>query len=135
MTVLLDTSALIALTNSADKWHPWATDRLSEWKTQAPLIITEVVYAEASVALPMRADMDAIVQTFGLDLVSCSLDALFDAGKAFHVYKNQNKGPKCGVLPDFFIGAFALREGILLATTNPKDFETRFPGIQVDKPI
>jgi len=134
MTVLLDSGAVIALANDTDPWHGWASQRLSVWKTQSPLIITEVVYAEASVAMASRVEMDAIVASFALELVPCSLDSLFDAGKAYSKYKGQNKGPKLGVLPDFFIGAYALRESVLLATTNPKDFSNRFPGILLDNP-
>jgi len=81
-----------------------------------------------------QAQMDEAVASLGLDRLPCSDAALFRAGIAFRKYKNENKGPKLGVLPDFLIGSVAEAAGLPLLTTNPKDFAGYFPDLEIIRP-
>jgi predicted nucleic acid-binding protein len=134
MTTLIDTNIVIALMNTQDPHHTNVLAKANELRALGPLIVSDMVYCESSVALPRQVDMDEAVTRLGLDRVGPSDNALFIAGKAFQLYRDVNKGPKPGVLPDFLIGATAEAMGLPLLTTNPKDFVAYFPKVTIIRP-
>ncbi len=134
MTTLLDTNIVIALLDQKDHFHAWAVESLEALRTDGPTILSDIVYCEVSVAMESREQMDEAIASLGLDRIPCSDEALFRAGKAFKKYKDENKGPKLGVLPDFIIGAQADAEGIRLCTTNSKDYVRYFPDLDLIVP-
>lgn len=133
MTVLLDTSILIALMNAKEGLHGWSTTEFRRAKQKGPTAICDIVYCEASVALPSKADIDAVVGALSLERVKISDDALFRAGKAFLVYR-RNRGLKPRMLPDFLIGAVAEETQCELMTNNADDFRKYFPSVQLIVP-
>jgi hypothetical protein len=58
---------------------------------------------------------------------------LFLAGKAFQTYRARG-GSKTGVLPDFFIGAHAVAEGISLLTRDTRRYRSYFPTVSLITP-
>ena len=50
--------------------------------------------------------------------------------RAFRQYRRQG-GTKTGVLPDFFIGALALAEGLQLLTRDAGRYRSYFPDIDL----
>lgn len=134
MTTLIDTNIVIALLDSDDAFHDWAVAKLETRKAEGPVVISDIIYCEVSVAMNEQAEMDEAITRLGLDRLSCSDTALFRAGVAFKKYKDENKGPKLGVLPDFLIGSVAEEAGLPLLTTNPKDFTGYFPTLKIIRP-
>jgi len=134
MTTLIDTNIVIALLDDQNIHHQWTVNKTGELKQHGPLIVSDVVYCESSVAMARQEDMDEAIIRLGLDRITASDSALFIAGKAFKRYRDTNKGPKTGVLPDFIIGATAEAMGLPLLTINPKDFAGYFPGVTLIKP-
>jgi predicted nucleic acid-binding protein len=134
MTTLLDTNIVIALLDQNHHFHAWAVENLEALKTDGPAIVSDIVYCEVSVAMESKEQMDEAITSLGLDRITCRDEALFRAGKAFKRYKDENKGPKMGVLPDFIIGALADAEGIPLWTTNSKDYVGYFPNLDLIVP-
>jgi len=135
MTTLIDTNVVIALLDAENTHHAWVVEKTGELKQEGPLILSDMVYCESSVAMSRQEEMDEAIDRLGLDRVSASDNALFIAGKAFKRYRDVNKGPKTGVLPDFIIGATAEAMGLPLLTTNPKDFVGYFPGVALIRPV
>ena len=132
LTVLVDTNIIIALLNHEDKHHEWAAETFAHFKASSPpLIISDIVYCEASVAMNSVDDMNEAVASLGLERLSPNEIALFSAGKAFHTYKKDNKGPKNGVLPDFLIGAMAEALEIPVMTADPKHYINYFENLEV----
>ena len=134
MTTLLDTNIVIALLDHEHRFHAWAVEQFEALKADGPTIVSDIVYCEVSVAMESREQMDEAIASLGLDRIPCGDEALFLAGKAFKKYKDDNEGPKLGVLPDFIIGALADAEGIRLWTTNSKDYVGYFPDIDLILP-
>lgn len=134
MTTLLDTNIVIALLDQEHFYHAWAVERLEGLRTDGPTIVSDIVYCEVSVAMDSKEQMDEAITSLGIERIACSDKALFRAGKAFKKYRDENKGPKPGVLPDFIIGAVADAEGIPLWTTNGKDFVGYFPELDLIVP-
>lgn len=135
MTILVDTNIIIALLNHGDKHHAWAAQTFAQLKAESPpLIISDIVYCESSVAMKSVEDMEAAVLSLGLERLSANELALFRAGKAFHTYKKDNKGPKTGVLPDFLIGAMAEALNVPIMTADPKHYTNYFENLEVIEP-
>lgn len=134
MTVLLDTSVLIGLIKPSDGWHKWATEKFPQSKQDGPLLLADVVFAEWSIAMRDRKEVDTTIAELGLQRYRCTDDALYRAGQAFREYKDTRKGQGKRVLPDMIIGAIAEVENIPLATTNPADFTSYFPHVQLIAP-
>lgn len=131
MTTFLDTNILVYLLDKNSSKHEWAKTITAERRSQGPLIISDIVYSEFSVALQSQADTDAAIDSLALERLPFSNESLFLAGKAFKLYKEENAGPKNNVLSDFLIGAQAAAAGIPLITMNARDFEPYFPSIQL----
>ncbi|WP_404421790.1 type II toxin-antitoxin system VapC family toxin [Thalassospira australica] len=134
MTTLLDTNILIAMLDDNNYFHRWALEKFDELKTEGPMLISDIVYCEASVGMESQEAMDTAIYRLGIDRIPSSNKSLFRAGRAFKRYKQENHGPKLGVLPDYTIGAIAETEGIPLLTTNPSDYVGYFPEIEIIKP-
>jgi predicted nucleic acid-binding protein len=121
MTTFLDTNVVIALLND-------------KRKGDGPAIVSDIVYCEISIAMKDIAELDEAIVRLGLERLRCNDAALFRAGRAFKHYREINKGPKLGLLPDFLIGAVAEVSGAPLMTTNSKDFVGYFPKMGVISP-
>lgn len=134
MTTFLDTNIIIALLDKKHSYHAWSVAELVRRKAEGPTIISDIVYCEASVGMQDQASLDAAILQLGLERYRSKDAALFRAGEAFKKYKNENKGQKLGVLPDFLIGAVAEIEGTPLMTINSKDFTGYFPNLTLISP-
>ena len=135
MPVLIDTNVFIALLDEENPHHKWAVEKYNKYKSESPpLVISDIVYCEASIGMPDIEAMNAAVKELGLDRISAKNEALFEAGRAFIKYKDVNKGQKNGVLPDFLIGAIAADKEIPIITADPKPYIHYFNGLEVIKP-
>jgi predicted nucleic acid-binding protein len=91
------------------------------------LAINPVVYAELSIGFQRIDEVEAILAATEVGIEEIPRPALFFAGKAFRDYRARG-GAKTGVLPDFFIGAHAVIEGIGLLTRDARRYRT-YPSI------
>lgn len=133
MTTIFDTNALIAMLDDSEPHYEWAVAQLEDCKAQGVVVIPDIVYSELSVGMATKAEIDDVIQTLGLERLPAKDDALFNAGKAYKLYKSR-KGAKTNVLPDFLIGAAAEYENAPLVTANAKDFAGYFPNVQLIAP-
>lgn len=131
MTTFLDSCIFIALLNESDRLHDWSVEAVIKCKEIGPAIISDIVYCEVSVAMRSRAELDQALADLSLERVRLTDEALFRAGKAFKRYREENKGRKLGVLPDFLIGAMAEVHSAPLITDNKRDFIGYFPSINI----
>lgn len=142
MTALFDTSALIGLTNPDDEWTAWAKEQFIILKTQGPVILLDIVYAETSAGMADKHAIDTAIFDLGLQRYPGNDEALFRASRAMLLYrerKAKNKATSSDplqkrVLPDMIIGAVAEVEGIPLVTANAGDFKSYFPTITLIEP-
>ncbi len=130
MTTYVDTCVLIdAIDEDADH-HQWSVDRLNEAKEVGPVFVSDAVYSEFSVAMDSVDEVNQVLTVLNLQRCSYSEHDLFDAGKAFLAYR-QNQGTKSNVLPDFFIGALARNNAKPLITRDVQRFATYFPEAEL----
>lgn len=135
MSTFVDTNILIYMLDpKTTKLHVWSRRLFEDRKARGPIIISDIVYCELSAGMPDQSTVDAAVRNLGLERIRGNDAALFRAGEAFKRYKNEHKGKKTNVLPDFIIGAVAEIERTPLLTANPGDFAGYFPNLRLIHP-
>jgi predicted nucleic acid-binding protein len=130
---LVDTNVLFDLVTDDAIWADWSARQLRILSVRETLIVNPVVYAELSVGYDRLDEVDAALAEAGVALVEIPRAALFLAGKAFQSYRARG-GTRTGVLPDFFIGAHAVVEGLSLLTRDIRRYRSYFPTITLITP-
>jgi predicted nucleic acid-binding protein len=130
---LVDTNVLFDLVTDDPIWADWSARQLRILSARGALIINAVVYAELSIGYDRIDEVDAALDSAGVELVEIPRVALFLAGKAFQTYRARG-GTKTGVLSDFFIGAHAVVEGVSLLTRDSRRYRSYFPSIMLITP-
>jgi predicted nucleic acid-binding protein len=130
---LVDSNVLIDVFADDPIWFNWSTTRLGEAARSGPLLINDVVYAEASIRYRSIERFDAALARTGITVVRMPRMALFLAGKAFAQYRNAG-GSRTGVLPDFFNGAHAQVEQLPLLTRDVRRYRSYFPTVELIAP-
>lgn len=130
MTTFVDTSVIIPLLDEEAEHHAWCRGQIES--ADRPIVVSDIVYAEVSVGLDRREDVDEALSRFQFLRVGYSDDALFRAGKAFLAHCRN--GGRQRLLPDFLVGALADSEGEPLLTRDPGKVRTYFPDVQLIAP-
>ena len=130
---LVDSNVLIDVAADDTHWFDWSIAQIEQARRTGPLLINDIIYAEASVRYGNMIDYDSFLQRIGASHVPIPAGALFLAGKAFAEYRRV-RGTKTGVLPDFFIGAHAVTSGLPLLTRDVRRYRTYFPRIDLIAP-
>lgn len=125
---LVDTNVLFDLVTDDPIWADWSARQLRIWSAHGTLVVNPVVYAELSVGYDRIDEVDAALDAARVELIEIPRAALFLAGKAFAKYRARG-GTRTGVLPDFFIGAHAVVQGIGLLTRDSRRYRAYFPTI------
>ncbi len=130
---LVDSSVILDVFENDPVWADWSEAALATYATQLPLFINPVIYAEVSIGFQRIEELEEAIAGCGLRMLPMPKEALFLAGKAFLKYRRR-KGSKASPLPDFFIGAHAAVEGLLLLTRDVKRIKTYFPTVKTVSP-
>lgn len=128
--VLIDTNVIVDLFKADPDWMHWSATQLDLARTQQPLCVNIVVYAELCSHRQTQSQIDSFLQDMDIQIAAISTTAALAAAQAFLLYR-QRGGGKTGVLPDFFIGAQAQAEGWTLLTRDAARYKTYFPDIQL----
>ena len=134
MTTFVDTNVVIYLLDSRSKFHDWSFTEFTKAKEQGPVILPDIAYAELSIGMDSKEATDEALAELSLERLPCSDASLYRAGRAFIKYRDENKGIKANVLPDFLIGAQAEVMGAPLLTANEADFLKYFSTIKLITP-
>jgi predicted nucleic acid-binding protein len=131
--VLVDSSVILDVFENDPVWADWSEATLGSYSTRLPLFINPVVYAEVSIGFERIEQLEEAFAGCGLRMLPIPKEALFLAGKAFLKYR-RHRGNKASPLPDFFIGAHAAVEKLLLITRDVKRIKTYFPTVETISP-
>jgi predicted nucleic acid-binding protein len=130
---LVDSNVLIDVFGKDPDWWHWSLSQMDEAKLSGPLLINDVIYAEASTRYRTIERFDAALAAAGVTVVAIPREALFLAGKTFIKYRDAG-GPRRGVLPDFFIGAHAAVQRLSLLTRDVSRYRSYFPAVELIAP-
>src|SRR5688572_24448483 len=106
MATLVDSNILLDILDEDDEWMDWSASMLDRAARQGPLVINQLIYAEASITLDTVEELDEALPAPYFVRESVPWEAAFIAGKAFAAYRRHG-GSKRSPLPDFYIGAHA----------------------------
>lgn len=130
---LVDANVLLDIFTADPRWLAWSLGRLERAKLDGPLLINDVIYAEASTRYGNVAAYERALASVGVAIAPMPRDALFLAGKAFLRYRAAG-GARSNVLSDFFIGAHAAVGGLPLLTRDTTRYRTYFPTVHLITP-
>ncbi len=96
-------------------------------------MINSIIYAELAAAFESAADLDRWLDPAVFQRLSLPYAAGWLGAQAFVKYRRAG-GTESSPLPDFYIGAHALAEGLTLATRDESRYRTYFPGLRLITP-
>ena len=87
MTTFVDTNVLIDLLEPESEHHTWSKEALEAAKLNGPVIVSDAVYSEFSVAMDSVEATNQALDSLALVRVGYSDVVLFNAGKAYAAYR------------------------------------------------
>lgn len=131
--VLVDSNVLIDVRTEDPVWFEWSAQALSDAADRYQLAINPVIYAEVSVDADRIEDLDAELPENEYRRLPLPYEAGFLAGKAFLSYRRAG-GERRSPLPDFYIGAHAAVQGLVLLTRDAARYQTYYPKLDLIAP-
>ena len=135
MTVgsLVDSNVLLDVLTEDEEWLAWSMGALADAADAGPLYINPIIYAEVSVRFARVEDLEDALPPMDYRRADLPWDAAFLAAKAFASYRRRG-GSRSSTLPDFFIGAHAAVEDLMLVTRDATRYRSYFPTLRVTAP-
>lgn len=130
---LVDTNVLLDVLTEDAAWQGWSQQSLATAIEDGPLFINPIIYAEVSVRFSQIEDLEAAFPAQDYRRLALPWEAAFLAGKAFVAYRRRG-GSRSSALPDFYIGAHAAVEGLVLLTRDAGRYRTYFPDLHLVTP-
>jgi predicted nucleic acid-binding protein len=129
--VLVDTNVLLDISTKDPIWFAWSCAQLEPIINTGEAAINPIIYAELAPAYSTAADLDANLVPFeDFRRLPLPYAAAFPAARAFAAYRRAG-GTRTSPLPDFFIGAHAEVENLIILTRDPIRYRTHFPNVKL----
>ena len=119
ISYLVDSNVLLDLMTRDPVWLDWSRDALRAATRDGRLLINPVIYAELSMAFDTIEALDETLDRARITSTAVPPPALFLAARVYQRYR-QRGGKRTGVLPDFFIGAHAAVDRLILITRDTR---------------
>jgi predicted nucleic acid-binding protein len=131
--VLVDSNVLLDVLEEDPVWYGWSSESLASAAEHSTLAINPIIFAEISIGFNRIEELEDAVPAEVFQRHSVPWEAAFLAGKCFVSYRRAG-GDRRSPLPDFFIGAHALVEGMALLTRDVARYRTYFPKLRLIAP-
>jgi hypothetical protein len=129
MITAVDTSVLLAVLKGEDDAEQWA-ERLARCRAGGDLVLCDVVAAELFALLLDDAKFKRTLSEFSIGYSPISIEAACLAGRIFRSYRREG-GPREHLVPDFLVGAHAVRQADQLAAVDRGYLRRYFPRLRV----
>lgn len=130
---LVDSNVLLDILTEDRTWFEWSSGALARSAEQGPLVINPLIYAEVSIGFDRIEELDGALDPAVFQRRPLPWEAAFLAGKCFLRYRRRG-GSRSSTLPDFYIGAHALVEGLTLVTRDATRYRTYYPRLALIAP-
>jgi len=130
---LVDSNVLLDVLTEDDRWLDWSFDALATAAELGPLYINPIIFGEVSIRFSRVEDVDTALPSSDFRRLPLPWAAAFLAGKAFVQYRT-SRGTKTSTLPDFFIGAHAAVDQLVLLTRDASRYRSYFPTVELMAP-
>jgi len=131
--ILVDTNVFVDIWSRDARWAPWSEAALADAADAGPLGVNPVIYAELSLGFERESQLEDALAGAGVRRLALPYRAAWPAAQAFAAYRKRGGGRRTP-LPDFFIGAHALVEGLSILTRDPRRYRTYFPEVALIAP-
>ncbi len=133
MKILVDSSVLLDVLTQDPDWAAWSEEKLTAHAERDLLAINPIIYAEVSAHFSTIEELDEALSPEDFQRLPLPYEAGFLAARCFLLYRRRG-GQKHAPLPDFYIGAHAATDGLMLLTRDVSRYRTYFPSIQLIAP-
>lgn len=130
---LVDANVLIDVATHDKRWFGWSRQALVEAADRGLLAINPIIYAELGVNYQSARELDGAFPERDFARLPLPYEAAHLAGRTFLAYRRAG-GARRSPLPDFYIGAHAVVEGLRLLTRDARRYRTYFPGLALVAP-
>lgn len=129
---LVDSNVLLDLFTRDPTWSGWSADHLAEAFDRGPVVVNQIIYAEASLRFSTVEALDAAL---GDRFVRGNLPwaAGFLAARCYRDHRRRG-GARTSTQPDFLIGAHATVLGMRLLGRDTARYRTCFPRVELISP-
>ncbi|HOP41735.1 MAG TPA: type II toxin-antitoxin system VapC family toxin [Geobacteraceae bacterium] len=131
--VLVDSNVLLDILEEDPVWYGWSSEALAAAAEDSNLAVNPIIFAEVSIGFNRIEEVDEALPADVFQRLPLPLEAAFLAGKSFLYYRRAG-GNRRSPLPDFFIGAHALVDGMTLLTRDAARYRTYFPKLRLIVP-
>lgn len=130
---LIDSNVIIDVATEDPHWYDWSADVLATAVRTAPVFINPLVYAEVSANYDTIEELDSALPESIYRRAPLPYPAGFVAARAFLSYRSSG-GDRRSPLPDFYIGAHAAVDRLVLVTRDARRYRTYFPTVELIAP-
>jgi predicted nucleic acid-binding protein len=131
--ILVDSNIFVDIWTRDAAWGQWSTAALRRCVVREPVGINAVIYAELCLGFDEESELAEALSDAGVRRLALPFAAAWPAARAFEAYRGRG-GTRTSALPDFFIGAHALVEGLTLLTRDAARYRSYFPDVRVIAP-
>ena len=131
--ILVDTNVFVDLWTRDPAWSAWSEEALARAAEAGPLGVNPIIYAELCLGFEKESQLEATLAEVGVRRLALPYQAAWAAAQAFAAYRKKGGG-RSAPLPDLFIGAHALVEGLTLLTRDARRYRTYFPRLRLIAP-
>jgi len=128
--ILVDSNIILDIFTEDPVWFEWSAAQLESLAEHHVLAINPIIYAEISIGFKRIEDLEEALPSSKFHRTPLPWESAFLAGKVFMQYK-KNSGKKFSTMPDFFIGAHAAVDNMILLTRDVSRYRTYFPTLEV----
>lgn len=129
--VLVDTNVLLDIATQDPVWFAWSSGQLARLINNREAAINPVIYAELAPLYRSARELDLnLVPPSDFRRLPLPFSVGFPTARAFQAYRKSG-GQRTSPLPDFFIGAHAEAEGLVLLTRDATRYRTYFPAVKL----
>jgi predicted nucleic acid-binding protein len=130
---LVDTSVLVDVWSNDPRWGSWSASALARTAARGPLAINPVIYTELCLGFARETELESVLTNVGVRRLPLPYEAGWPAAQAFAAYRQRGGGRRTP-LPDFYIGAHAVVEGLMLLTRDAGRYRMYFPLLKLIAP-
>lgn len=131
--ILVDTNVFVDIWSRDAAWSGWSEAALADAAEKGPLCVNPIIYAELCLGFSEEPQLERTLSEVGVRRLPLPVAASWPAARAFAAYRKRGGG-RTAPLPDFFIGAHALVEGLGLLTRDARRYRTYFPRVRLIAP-
>jgi hypothetical protein len=124
---------LLDVITEDEEWLDWSASSLARAADAAPLVINPIVFAVVAARFARIEDLEDALPPEYYERRPVPWEAAFLAGQCFVKYRRRG-GSRRSPMPDFYIGAHAAVESLVLLTRDPKRYRDYFPTLRIIAP-